>query len=397
MNIEWIGARRGGAEKYAGIVARALLAAGHDVHLFARGVDSGEVPVGTPIHPVHTTEPPGLGWSRTYRFAAASDRALSGHTFDLVVGFNKTWRQDVYVAVAGAHPAAVEHGLRRFRNPLRRAAHRLGKWLSPKQWLFSAIERRQFGRGAPPLHVVAPSDFSARHFREHHGVRPENVTTVYNGIEPRAATLDTARLRTEFRRSHGFRSDQTVVLFSARNYALKGLEPLLEAFAAVARLRPRAMLAACGSRRDGVFRRQARRLGIAEQVRFLGFVDDVQAAMAGGDVFAFPTFYDPCSLVVPEAMSFSLPVITTAVNGAAELIRPGVDGFVIDEAWNIGAWSEQLGALCDDEALRRRVGAAAAKSAEASAMRHRLHELLAVIRRVAEMKNNHASSPRRAA
>jgi UDP-glucose:(heptosyl)LPS alpha-1,3-glucosyltransferase len=47
------------------------------------------------------------------------------------------------------------------------------------------------------------------------------------------------------------------------------------------------------------------------------------------DVFILPTYYDACSLVVIEAMACGLPTITTEYNGAAELIRNDVNGFVI--------------------------------------------------------------------
>jgi len=39
-----------------------------------------------------------------------------------------------------------------------------------------------------------------------------------------------------------------------------------------------------------------------------------------------PTFSDHCSLVVLEALACGRPVITTAQNGAAELIEPGKQG-----------------------------------------------------------------------
>ena len=39
-----------------------------------------------------------------------------------------------------------------------------------------------------------------------------------------------------------------------------------------------------------------------------------------GDLYAHPTFYDPCSLVVLEAMASGLPVVTSSHDGAGELI-----------------------------------------------------------------------------
>lgn len=383
LNIEWVGARRGGAEKYAGTLARALVEAGHEVHLLARGVDEGEVPPSVVIHELHMPGRSIFGLTRrpTYHFAAGSERVLNRESFDLVIGFNKTWRQDVYLAVAGAAPASNEYSFRRFRKPLERGLHRLGKLLSPRQWLYRQIERKQFVDHH--AHVVAPSHFSARHFHEYHGLPPDQVTVVYNGLDVERAAIDRAAARTAFRTAHGISDEQVAVLFTARNYSLKGLEPLLESFALCGKSRSRAVLVVCGSSRDAVYRNQAERLGIDHRVKFLGFVDDVRPCFAGCDLFAFPTFYDPCSLVVPEALHAGLPVITSGCNGAAELLEEGKTGFTVADPWDAAAWSERMGRLIDDANLRKKMSNAAQSAAKRMTMEVRLAELLPVLMRLA--------------
>ena len=380
LNIEWVGARRGGAEKYAGVIARELHAAGHDVHVFARGADPGEVPEGITLHRVMVQKWPGCGWFRAFRFACASERALKSQSFDLIVGFNKTWYQDVYIAVAGAQPAVVEHSLQRFKGPLRRTIHKLGKVFSPKQWMFQWIEHRQFGPAARPMHVIAPSHFVARQFHEFHGLPRSQVTVVYNGIIPTIAlSTHDADARTAFRLEHGLSNGDAALLFLARNYELKGLEPLLEAFAQTASKHANGRLIVCGSRRDDSFRNKTKQLGIADRVRFLGFVEDVNRVFLGSDAFVLPTFYDPCSLVVPEAMHYGLPVVTTEQNGASELLQTGVDGFVVSSPWKLEELAEVLGRLCEDGALRARMGAKARLRAERFTMETRLRELMGVL------------------
>jgi UDP-glucose:(heptosyl)LPS alpha-1,3-glucosyltransferase len=390
LNIEWVGARRGGAEKYAGAVARALLDAGHDVHLFARGVDAGEVSDAAAVHEVAVRDLPLLGWLRTYRFAAASERALREENFDLIIGFNKTWYQDIYLAVAGAHPAAVDYSLERFRHPLVRVLHTAGKLLSPKQWFFKRIETKQFGPDARPCTVVAPSELSAEHFRQYHDLPTERLAVVYNGLERPKQTTDSTNSRRRFRRELGLENHDVALLFTARNYALKGLEPLLEAFARVAADCPQAVLVVCGSRRDRTYQRQAATLGIADRVRFLGFIDDIHGCFAGCDAFVFPTFYDPCSLVVPEALGFGLPVITTQQNGAAELLTEGRDGFVVESPWQIDDLAQHMTLLANDDALRARMGAEAKRTAARATMDIRMRELIALLERHRASMSSHA-------
>jgi UDP-glucose:(heptosyl)LPS alpha-1,3-glucosyltransferase len=382
LNIDVVGARRGGAEKYAGTLARWLIAAGHEVHVYASEVESGELPPGTPIHRIHTGTWPGFGWMRAWQFGRESEKALAAEDFDLIIGLVKTWYQHAYVAVGGAHPASLESSSRRFRSPLLRGCWWLTKWLSPKQWVFRFIERLQFGSYHEP-HVIAPACLVADHFRRHYGIPGRRLSVVPNGLDDTRRSSDAGPLRQAFRGRHGLAQDDAAVLFVARNYELKGLTPLLEAFAPVARRHDESRLFVCGSLSDGAYRRQVRRLGVEKQVVFQGFVDDIEACFAGCDVFAFPTFYDPCSLVVFEAMRAGLATITTRQNGAGELIDEGKSGYVIESPWAIPAMTDRLERLVADPALRRRIGATAREQAREFGLADRAEEMLTALARAA--------------
>ena len=75
----------------------------------------------------------------------------------------------------------------------------------------------------------------------------------------------------------------------------------------------------------------------APNVEFLGPVKHIEKVYAEADVFCLPTFYDPCAIVITEAMACGLPTITSRYNGAAELIRHGEDGFVLQDPGNPAA------------------------------------------------------------
>ncbi|NUQ63934.1 MAG: glycosyltransferase family 4 protein [Pirellulales bacterium] len=380
LNIEMIG-KRGGAEKYAGSLARYLAAAGHEVHVVARQVDPGELPPEVRVHRIRPARVPGLGWLRAYRFAAASERVLRGLQVDCILGFSKAWRQHAYLSVGGPHRAALDHGSQRFRSRWLRAVWRLGKLLSLKQWSFRLIDRKAFHSGRMP-HVIAVSRMSAEHFRQYHGVPADRLSVVYNGLDDGNPLDDPAAAREAFRRELGLADDDVAVLFVARNYALKGLAPLLEAFAPVAASQPRAKLVVCGNDRSASYRRHARRLGIEDRVRFLGFLEDVRGCFAGCDLFAFPSFYDPCSLVVLEAMAAGLPVIATRQNGAGELLTEGADGFVLESPWAVEQMTDRIGRLVRDDELRRRMGREAAVHVQAFTLGARMQELLAIVERI---------------
>jgi glycosyltransferase involved in cell wall biosynthesis len=80
------------------------------------------------------------------------------------------------------------------------------------------------------------------------------------------------------------------------------------------------------------------------------------------DVFVFPTLIEGMPLVVLEAMACGLPVIVTA-NGPGDIVRDGIDGFVIPER-DDEAVSDRLERLYRDPELRAQMGRNAARRAQ---------------------------------
>lgn len=76
---------------------------------------------------------------------------------------------------------------------------------------------------------------------------------------------------------------------------------------------------------------QARELGIATAVTFAGERDDVDAIVRSASLFWLTSRWEGMPNVVLEALASGVPVIATDVGGTRELIRSGVDGFVVAE------------------------------------------------------------------
>lgn len=354
LNFAAVGARHGEAEKYVAMVARSLWLAGHDVHVLAERVDLCDLPRGVEVHEVRPRKLPGFGWLQPYRFAAASARELASHRFDLVIGFSNVWRQDVCIAITGCRRAQMDDAHRRIRSPWTRAVRRASTFASPRQWVYHWIERKQFQTGNAPL-VIAPSNRVAEDFRRWHDLDDDRLGVVHLGTEV-DTSADEAAARESFRRLCGLRAEDVAVLFAARDYAARGLDALLESWVRVALACPNARLLVCGNNRDSYFRRRATRLGLDGRVQFLGYVNDVRECLAAADVFALPTFYDSCNLMVLEAQSAGVPVVTTRAEGAAELVTDGLNGYLVNSPWDCEQLSNRLQRLILDARLRERMG-----------------------------------------
>ena len=166
------------------------------------------------------------------------------------------------------------------------------------------------------------------------------------------------------RQSLGTPAEAPLLLALGRLHENKAFDVLLAALAQV----PRAHLWLAG---EGPLRAaleaQARRLGIAERVRFLGWREDTAALLAAADMLVCPSRHEPLGNVVIEAWSAGLPVVAAASAGPAALIREGETGLLVPVE-DAAALAAAIGRLAGDPALKKRLSAAgrAAYAAEFS-------------------------------
>jgi len=138
-------------------------------------------------------------------------------------------------------------------------------------------------------------------------------------------------------------------------------------------------LAVVGRDKPAPYRRVARRLRVADRVRFLGARDDIRSLYAAADVLAHPTWYDPCSRVVLEALVCGLPVVTTRFNGAAEVMHEGQHGAVIDSPRDTAALAAAI-KRCLQADVRAACASDAARMRERLSMARHARELKALYR-----------------
>ncbi|HXU41616.1 MAG TPA: glycosyltransferase, partial [Burkholderiales bacterium] len=106
----------------------------------------------------------------------------------------------------------------------------------------------------------------------------------------------------------------------------------------------------------------AQRAGVASSVVITGLVQDVRPFLAACDALALTSHTEAFSLAAIEAMALGLPVVHADVGGAAEMIRPGHDGFLFPPS-DTGTLVDRLAALADTE-KRSALGRNARRTAE---------------------------------
>ncbi len=104
---------------------------------------------------------------------------------------------------------------------------------------------------------------------------------------------------------------------------------------------------------------------VADHLRLTGSVtftsglshEETLAQLRKADLFALASFAEGVPVALMEAMSLSIPCVSTAVAGIPELIRSGDNGLLVAPG-DPTAFADALQALVSDETLRRRLGAA---------------------------------------
>ena len=157
---------------------------------------------------------------------------------------------------------------------------------------------------------------------------------------------------------HSILVNSTLFLAVAHNMRLKGVDVAMRALASLAEAGASVHLAVAGSAADAYWTALAARLGIQARVHFLGLVADIAPLFAAADAMVHPTRWDACSLATIEGLAAGLPVVTTTMNGAAELIAHGETGLVLPDPEDARALAAHMRLLLDP-CIRQRLGAAA--------------------------------------
>ena len=378
---------RGGCEHYISDLARRLARDGHAVHLFACRWDATALPAATVYHQLPS--PTGPRFLRSWRFGRSCLEALSQHPVDVSLGFDKTWGQDILYPQGGVHSASQAHNLLKHPPGLARVGARAARAFDLAGRSFARLERRQYLTRPTPI-ILAISEMTRRHFREFLGLPEAAVRVLHAAIDPeRFAADDRPARRDRERRAWGVAPDETVGLFVAMNYRLKGMAQLIRALAHAPTDR-RFRVVVVGNPKYRRYEALASRLGVRDRLVFLGFRADPRDAYFAADFLVHPTFYDPCSLVALEGLACGLPVVTSRHNGAAEKLSPPDDGLIVNDPHDARELGAAITDMLDPDRLPARKAAATAAGRRWTFEDH-YRQLLAVFGEVVARKRRAAA------
>jgi glycosyltransferase involved in cell wall biosynthesis len=100
---------------------------------------------------------------------------------------------------------------------------------------------------------------------------------------------------------------------------------------------------------------KAQQEGVAEQLRFLGFVENMPQFLNSIDIFLLPSHWEGFGYVIAEAMYCGKPVIAFNVSSNPEIINEGETGFLVAHG-DVEVFVEKIEILMRDSGLRHEMG-----------------------------------------
>lgn len=280
------------------------------------------------------------GWRGHVRAISRLRVLIREHRYDLVHAHGLRAGIDAAVAARGLCPVVVTvHNLVRDEIAGRRARiDRLAEPLVVRSTDRTFAVSREI---ADRLAAAAPGSAA-------------KVEILYLGV---GAAPEVRRGRDEVRSQLGLAASAGCLAVTVARLAPQKALPMM--FEALAQMEPRPLLAVLGEGPlEGELRGRVAELNLNEDVRFLGFREDVADMVAAADVFCLSSTWEGVPLAVQEAILLGTPVIATDVGGMSEIIRDRESGRLVPSG-DAAALASALLELCGSKELRDRYAARA--------------------------------------
>jgi len=197
------------------------------------------------------------------------------------------------------------------------------------------------------------------------GVPAASIEVIHNAIDTDAWSI--RQVAKNLREPLGLTNAFPVVGYVGRIMPEKDLATWLRAAAVLACAHPSARFVLVGDGRDGTTQRGleelARALGIRERVIFTGYRRELLPVYASFDIFLLTSRREGLPNSLLEAMAMGLPVVTSDVAGAKELVVDGQTGFVLPQG-DVAGIAHALITLAADDRKRTQMGRAGRERVE---------------------------------
>jgi glycosyltransferase involved in cell wall biosynthesis len=339
-------------------IAHYLAKQGHELYLLASEIapDFQHYPN---VHPMLVNTP---GWLKTaflrcQVFALKSRSMLQQHQFDIIhANGGITYHRSDVNACHFVHSSWLLSEYHPIRSGLSIS--------NIYQWFYSQLNTQWEKRAYRQTNrVIAVSDFVKTSLVQDAHVPAATIDVVWNGVDIEEFRPIRATETNSLRTSLGLARTDCIAFFTGDIKSnRKNLDLVLQA---LVELPQNYCLVVAGAIEGSPYPTMVKALGLDDRVHFLGHRQDVSTLLRCADIFTFPSHYDPCPLVILEALASGIPVITARSVGNSALLQHGENGYILDHNYDRDGLVKILQELGESPELRSRIGKSGRQTAEA--------------------------------
>jgi glycosyltransferase involved in cell wall biosynthesis len=324
-----------------------------------------------------------LWWAAAIRLWIAWDRHFRGLRHDLLFSSGANYAGADVICV---HIVFAEY-VRQVVAQMRLSQSPVWQWprLLHRRLYYGLVTWMERGCYAnPQTTLVVHSKKTADEIGRIYG-RRGGMPILYLGLDHSVFNPETrAALRPTARATFELPQDQFVLLLVGNDWRNKGVPALLEALTQLRNL-PISLFVVSREDSSSCWALVKER-HLENRVRFLPPRDDIEFYYAAADAYAGPSLQDSYAMPPAEAMACGVPVIVSGTAGVSEIVTDGVDGLILNDPRGASALARMIRYLYENEEIRARLAANAAKSTRQYTWERNGRELAAIFADVLRRK-----------
>jgi UDP-glucose:(heptosyl)LPS alpha-1,3-glucosyltransferase len=233
--------------------------------------------------------------------------------------------------------------------------------------------------------VIAISKSIKNEVLHYYHIPEDRVNVIYNGVNTEDFTPDNrSKYFDEIRERHKIDKNEIVLVFAGNPFFRKGLKSTIEALPYLKTKNYKLFIIGRDDPNKQPYLEIIHDLGLDDKVIWTGITPEIKKYFAASDIFVLPTKYEPFGIVIAEAMASGLPVVTSKLAGAAELIDDGKDGLHIQDPTDSNEIVEKLNYLIHNDDVRKEMGKKARKKVENYTWKSATKQMLEVFEKAAK-------------
>ena len=277
--------------------------------------------------------------TRAKYFSKKFQSAIKHKSYNLIIGFNKMAGLDVYFA----GDVCLKERVSKEKKILSRFLLRYRVFLKQEKEVFSPESTTE---------ILLLTEKQKNEYIKNYGTPVERFHIIPPGIaENNYTNEEMVKIRADIRDSLGISQNKILLLFVASSFHSKGLGRALRAM--IAANDQRLKLIVIGDGDNKPYRSVAKKLGFSKQVCFLGSKEALLPYMLSADILIHPARVEAAGMVLVEALTAGLPVITTDICGYAIHIEKAQSGVILPSPFKQEVLNQALVNMINSENLNR--------------------------------------------